>query len=139
MEVVPNLRDVSSTIVHRTSTSSGLVVSGTAAANVGQSTVSSGEGILELANGVCGSVARLNASVVQPAPGRKTTVVEDGGLEELDDLLVLDVFGAVARHVEGRKTSSVLAEFVSPEVAVLRSVWEQVLQCFIHTCWEHSG
>ncbi|KAH0373682.1 ribonuclease T2, partial [Aureobasidium melanogenum] len=79
-------------------TGSGLVVSRTTAANVGQSTVASGKGILELTDRVCGSVARLDAGVVQPSPGRKTTVVKDGGLEELDDFLVLDVFGAVARH-----------------------------------------
>lgn len=120
MEVVPDLRDISSAIIHGASTSSSLVVSGTAATNVGQSTVSSGQSILELADGVCGGVARLDAGVVQPAPGRKTAVVEDGGLEELDNLLVLDVFGAVARHIESREASSVLAEFVSPEITDFR-------------------
>lgn len=117
MEVVPDLGDLSSTIVHRASTSSSLVISRTTAANVGQSTISLSKSILELADGVCGSVARLDAGVVQPAPGGKTTVIEDGGLEELNDLFVLDVFGAVARHIEGGEASSVLAELVSPEVA----------------------
>ena len=98
MEVVPDLGDLGSTIVHGASTSSSLVVSRTAAANVRQSTVTSGEGILELADRVCGTVAGLDAGVVQPAPGRKTTVIEDGSLKELDDFLVLDVFGAVANR-----------------------------------------
>lgn len=134
MEIVPDLRDVGSAIVHGASTSSSLVVSGTAATNVGQSTVSSGQSILELADGVCGSVARLDAGVVQPAPGRKTTVVEDGGLEELDDLLVLNVFGAVARHIEGGEASSVLAELVSPEIAGFVSVESRPRESFRHTC-----
>ncbi|KAH0281709.1 ribonuclease T2, partial [Aureobasidium melanogenum] len=41
MEVVPDLGDLSSTIVHRASTSSSLVKSRTTAANIGQSTISS--------------------------------------------------------------------------------------------------
>lgn len=136
MEVVPNLGDVSSAIVHRASTSGSLVISRTAAANVRQSTVASGEGVLELAEGVCGSVAGLDAGVVQPAPGRKTTVVKNGGLEELDDFLMLDVFGAVTRHVEGGEAGSVLAELVSPKVAGFVSAESRQEQQhrFTHTC-----
>ena len=133
MEVVPGLRDLGSAIVGRACTGSSLVVARTAAANVGQSTVTFGQSILELANRVGGSVARLDASLVQPAPSRKTAVVENGSLEELDNLFVFLVHGTVARHVEGGEASAVLAELVFPEFVVWGSLVDPVL---FHPCQE---
>jgi hypothetical protein len=133
VEVVPSLGYLSSAIVGGASTSSSLVVSGTAAADVGQSTVSLGKSVLELADGVGGSVARYDASLVQPAPSRETAVVENGCLEELNDFFVFSVFRAIARHVEGGEASSVLAELVLVKLVVRSALVDPVLA---HPCYE---
>ena len=133
MEVVPSFRDLRSTVVGRACTSSSLVVARTTAADVRQSTVSFSQSILKLANRVRSSVARLDASLVQPAPGRETAVVENGSLEELNNLLVLDVLWAIARHIEGREASTVLAELVFPELVVWSSLVDPIL---FHPCQE---
>jgi hypothetical protein len=133
VEVVPSLGYLSSAIVGGASTSSSLIVSGTAAADVGQSTVTLGKSILELANRVGGSVARLDASLVQPAPGRETAVVENGSLEELDNLFVFSIFRAIARHVECGEASSVLAELMLVKLVVGSALVDPVL---VHPCDE---
>ena len=37
----------------------------------------------------------------EPLEGVQAAVVEDDGLEEVDDLFVLSVLGAIARDIEG--------------------------------------
>lgn len=118
MEVVPHLVDNSVPVVGRTSTSSSGVVSWSGAANVWSGAVALGQSGLHGAQRVGGGVAWLDTSLVQPTIGRQTAVVHDGGLEELDDLLVLNVFRSVARNVKGRVAGCVLGEFVAPEVVV---------------------
>jgi hypothetical protein len=131
MEVVPSLGDLSSAIVGRAFTGSSLVVARSAASNVGQSAVSLGKGILELTDRVGGSVARCDASCVQPAECRKATIVENGSLEELYDLLVFHVLRTIARHVEGGEAGAVLAELMFIELVVGRSLIDPIL---IHPC-----
>jgi hypothetical protein len=133
MEVVPSLGDLSSTIVQRAFTGGSLIVARSTAADVGQSTVSFGKSILELAERIGGSVARRDASCVQPAKGRQAAVVEDGSFEELNDFLVLDVLRAIARHIEGREASSVLAELVFVKLMVWCSLIDPI---FVHPCQE---
>lgn len=55
----------------------------------------------------------------EPLERREALLVPDDGLEEVDDLLVLAVLRAVARHVEGREARRVLAELVAPEPGVV--------------------
>ena len=133
MEVVPSLGDLGSTVVGRACTGSSFVVARTTATDVGQSTVTFGKRILKLANRVGSSVARLDASGVQPTVSWQATVVENGSLEELYDLLMLDVFGAIARHVESGEAGAVLAEFMAPEVAVGGTLIDPI---FLHPCQE---
>jgi hypothetical protein len=131
MEVVPSLGDLSSTIVQRAFTGGSLVVARSTAADVGQSTISFGKSILELAERVGGSVTRCDTSCVQPAKGRQAAVVEDGSLKELNDFLMLNILRAVARHIEGREASSVLAELMFIELMVWSSLVDPI---FVHPC-----
>lgn len=45
-------------------------------------------------------------------------VKSDGRLEEINNVLVLDVLGPVARNVKGRVAGCVLGELVAPKVRV---------------------
>lgn len=143
VEVVPGLGDNSVTIVHRTSTGSSGVVSWSGAADVGSGAVALGKSRLHGAQGVGGGVAWLDASLVQPAKGRQAAVVEDGSLEELDDLLVLNVLWSIARNVKGREAGSVLGELVSPEVVVWTALVDPELvhvgKQIVFTEWGQEG
>ena len=133
MEVVPNLGDLSSAIIGRVGASSSLIEPRAAAADVGQSTIRAGKSSLELTNRVGGRVARLDTSLRQPAPGRKTAIVLYGSLEEFDHLLMLNIFRTVAGHVECREESRMLAEFMPPERRVIGSLVDPIL---VHPCEE---
>ena len=133
MEVVPNLGDLGSAIIGRVGASSSLIEARAAAADVGQSTIRAGKSSLELTNRVGGRVARLDTSLRQPAPGRKTAIVLYGSLEEFDHLLMLNIFGTVAGHVECREASRMLAEFMPPERRVIGSLVDPIL---VHPCEE---
>lgn len=69
MEVVPDLRDPSTTGVGGVGASNSLVVARTAAADVWDSTVVLGQGTLDIANGVRGRIAGANAGLREPSPG----------------------------------------------------------------------
>ena len=43
----------------------------------------------------------------QPVEGRELLVVADGGLEKVDNILVLDILGAVAGQIERAEASGV--------------------------------
>jgi hypothetical protein len=131
MEVVPSLGDLGSTIVQRAFTGGSLVVARSTAADVGQSTISFGKSVLELAEGVGSGITRCDASCVQPAKGRKTAVVEDSCLEELNDFFVLNILRAIARHVKGGEASAVLAELMLPEIVIGVVLVDPVL---VHPC-----
>lgn len=47
--------------------------------------------------------------------------------------MVLDVLWAIARHIEGREASTVLAELVFPELVVWSSLVDPIL---FHPCQE---
>ena len=51
----------------------------------------------------------------------------DGSLEEVNDLLVLLVVGAIASNIESRRASRVLGELVSPEDSVGVTLVDPVL------------
>jgi len=50
--------------------------------------------------------------VGEPLVGVQAAVVEDGGLEEVDHVFVLDVLWAIAGDIEGREACGVLGELV---------------------------
>ena len=58
---------------------------------------------------------------------RELLVRADGGLEEVDDLLVLFVTLAVALHVERRRARRVLGELVRPKIGVGATLVDPVL------------
>ena len=60
-------------------------------------------------------------------PCRKTHVIFDNRLEEVHNLLVFDILGAVAWNIERAEAGSVLAELMSPKVAVGRTLGDPVL------------
>ena len=91
MEVVPRLINDGPTVVSRIPAGSGLVETRTSAANVWRGTISLGQRCLHVAKSVRRGIAWSDACGCEPAPGRKTAIVHDGCLEELDDFLVLNV------------------------------------------------
>jgi len=115
MLIVPDLTDDGATVVGAVLAGGGGVVLGTTASNIGGGAILLGQLALNVGQCVLGCVGWGDIDFVQPLPGRETAVVFDCGLVELDDLLVLDIVGAVAGDVEGRVASVVLGEFVGPE------------------------
>lgn len=77
------------------------------------------QNIADISVGVSSRVGRHNLSLLEPLEGRKTLVVLDRGLEEVDDFLVLAVLRTIAGDVEGGEASCVLAELVGPEAGVV--------------------
>lgn len=126
MLVVPDLTDDGAAGVGAVLTGSGVVISGTAAADVGNGAVLLGQLALDVGQGVLGLVGGHDVDLAQPVVGGETAVVLDGGLVELDDLLVLDVVGTVAGDVKGGIAGGVLGELVSPEVGVGRALVDPV-------------
>ena len=57
----------------------------------------------------------MDALACQPAPGGQRLEIGDDGLEEVDEVLVLAVQGAVAFDVKGGEAGRVLGELVRPE------------------------
>ena len=128
MHVIPDLAD------NRSSTVSAVlldalvrgIISRSAATQVRHSPRLLGQLALDVCQGVGGGVARGDIGFLQPTPGWESLVVLDRSLEELDDFLVLDVVGPVAREVERREAGRVLGEFVGPEVRVWRTLIDPV-------------
>ena len=60
-------------------------------------------------------------------PCWKTHVVLDDRLEEVYNILVFDVLRSVTRDIKGAEAGSVLAEFVTPEIAIGRTLGDPVL------------
>lgn len=127
MHVVPHLAEDSTAIVKRALTRSSLVVAWTAAADVWNGASLLGQGIVELREGVPSLVGWLDAVVGQHVVSRELLVVLDHSLEEVNNILVLSVFGTVAWDIEGAEASGVLAELV------LRSVSEVLTHQHTHT------
>ena len=117
MIVIPNLRDRRVAPV-RAVPAAGAVVPRARAANVGNGAEPGLQRALHLAQGVGRRVARRDAGLLEPVPGGQGLVIRDGGVEEVDDVLVLAVLRAVAGHVEGGVAGGVLGELVRPEVDV---------------------
>lgn len=121
VEVVPDLAHVCVASVGAVSgtAGSGGIVSGTGAANVWCCAIALGKSSLHIAEGVGGGVGGTDTGGREPAVGWQAAVVEDGGLEEVDEIIVLrgDI-GAIAGRIEGAEAGCVLGEFVGPEFPV---------------------
>ena len=126
MVIIPNLTDDGPSRVVLTLTSLGGIVPGARAANVRLRAGLLGQGFLNVCERIRGLIARHDFGLVQPLPGRVALVVLDRGLEEIDNVLVLDVVRAIAGDVEGGVASRVLAELVGPEVSVGRALVDPV-------------
>ena len=68
---------------------------------------------------VTGLVRRRDVRCFKPVKCWKAPVVFDRCLKEVHYILVLAILWSIARDVESRKASCVLAEFVSPESRVV--------------------
>lgn len=118
MIVIPNLaHDSPASIITALPHICG-VVAWSRASNVGFGARLLGQGFLDIRQRICRLVARYNLGLIEPFPGWVTLVPLDGGFEELNDVLVLGILRPVARDVEGREASRVLAELMGPEVGV---------------------
>jgi hypothetical protein len=127
--IVPYLVDVRASIVFATCTGLGSVVSWAAAADVRDRTILLGQSVLHITQGVCSCIAGSDTGLCEPVIGWILLVVHDGCFVELDDFLVINIIGAVARHVEGGVASSVFAKFMGPESLVGCALVDPV---FIH-------
>ena len=101
MLIIPNLIDIGAPVVFTSRTGLGGIVSWSTAANVWHSTVLLGQSILHIAQCVRRGVTRADASLCEPVICRIALIVHDGCFVELDNFLVIDVFGAIAGHVKG--------------------------------------
>lgn len=126
MAVVPHLTDHGPPAVGAALAGLGGVVPRAAAADVRGGAVLFGQLVLDSRQRVLGLVAGGDLRLGQPVVRRETSVELDGGLEEIDHLLVLFVLGPVAGDVKGRVASGVLGEFVAPEVRVGRPLVDPV-------------
>ena len=101
VEVVPDLAQLRATIVKRAVAGSGLVVARARAAKVRRDIILLPKSLLHLGERIGRLVGGRNAVVREPVVGRQTLEVLDGSLEEVDEVVVLDILGTVARDVEG--------------------------------------
>lgn len=125
--IVPHFGHDGLAVVERPFARSGLVVPGSAAADVRKSAKLALQRLLEVFQRVRSFVGRLDTTVCEPIVGRQTDEVLDGRLEEVHDLLVLPVLRAVAFGVEGGIAGSVLRELVAPEPGVVLVLSNPVL------------
>lgn len=125
--VVPDLGQDRVPVVQAAPAGLGGVVARAGAPDVGDLAEAAGERGLQVRERVVARVGGADAGGAEPAPGGQGVVVGQGGLEEVDDLLVLDVLRAVALDVEGRVARGVLAELVAPEPGVVLVLRHPVL------------
>jgi hypothetical protein len=112
MEIIPHLAHLRAAIVQRPLAGGRLVVPGPRAADERRGAVLGAQSFFDVRDGVGGGVGGRDAVGGEPLEGVQAAVVEDDGVEEVDDFFVLDVFGAVAGEVEGGEASGVFGEFV---------------------------
>lgn len=131
MLIVPHLIEIGASIVRTVRPGRGGIISWSAAADIGNGTILLSQRVLHITQCVCRGIAGSDAGLCEPVIGRIALVVHDGRLIELDDLLVVDIFGPIAWHIESGVACGVLAEFMSPEGLVGRSLVDPVL---VHVC-----
>jgi len=112
MEIIPHFRDLRAAVVQRAFARGCLVVPRARAADERRGAVFGAEGVFEGRQGVGCGVGGRDAVGREPGEGVQPAVVEDGGLEVVDDFGVLDVLRAVAGDVEGGEAGGVFGELV---------------------------
>lgn len=95
MGVVPHLVQLRATVVMRPLAGLCLVVSGAAAADVGDDAVAMGQRGLDVGKRVRGFVRRMDVGSGEPAPGGESLVVGDDGLVELEEVVVFASLGSL--------------------------------------------
>lgn len=118
MAVIPHLTDHRPPTVRTVRPLLRRVIARPTAPDVRDCTVLLGQLTLDITQRVRRLIAGHDPALVQPLPRRQPLVELDGGLEEIDHVLVLDVLGPVAGEIEGGEARRVLAELVAPEVRV---------------------
>jgi hypothetical protein len=112
MEVIPHLAHLRAAVIQRPFTSGRLVEPRPRAADERRGAIFGAESGFDVGYGVGGGVGGGDAVGGEPFEGVEAAVVEDDGVEEVDDFGVLDVLRAVAGEVEGREAGGVFGEFV---------------------------
>jgi len=112
MEIIPHLGDLCTAIVQRPFARGRLVVPGPGAADERRGAVLGLESFLESGQGVSRGVGGGDVVGRKPLKGVEAAVVQDHGLEEVDDFGMADVLGAVARDVERGEAGGVFGELV---------------------------
>jgi hypothetical protein len=85
------------------------------------------EGISNLISMTCGDGVVLIHSRREHVERGEHVECAAGGLEEVDDLLMLDVVVAVALDVERGRAGGMLGELVTPEIRVWEALVDPVL------------
>ena len=77
-----------------------------------------GESSPQIRDRVRGVIRGADAYTREPMPCREPLVVKNSGFEEVHNVLMLIIFGAVARDVKCRVARGVLGKLVTPKVIV---------------------
>jgi len=112
MEIIPHLAHLRAAIVQRPLAGGRLVVPRPRAADERRGAVLFTQSFFDVRDGVGGGVGGGDSVGGEPFKGVQAAVVEDDGVEEVDDFFVLDVLGTVAGEVEGGEAGGVFGEFV---------------------------
>jgi hypothetical protein len=77
-----------------------------------------GESIPQIRDRVRSMIRGADACTREPMPCREPLVVKNSGFEEVHNVLMLPIFGAVARDVKCRVTRGVLGKLVTLKIIV---------------------
>lgn len=84
-------------------------------------------------------IRRADACTREPMPCREPLIVKNSGFEEVHNVLMLPIFGAVARDVKCRVARGMLGKLVTPKVIVWAALRDpiliHVLQEVVFTKW----
>lgn len=118
MAIIPRLAQPRPSVIGRPVSGRSLIEPWPGAAHVRHRAIRVRQCVLEVRQRVGGGVGRRDAGVGEPGVGGQAAVEKDGRLEEVEDVNVRLVGGAVAGQVEGGEAGRVLGELVRPEVPV---------------------
>jgi len=77
-----------------------------------------GESIPQIRDRVRSVIRGADACTREPMPCREPLVVKNSGFKEVHNVLMLPIFGAVARDIKCRVARGVLGKLVTPKVIV---------------------
>ena len=77
-----------------------------------------GESSPQIRDRVRSVIRRADVCTREPMPCREPLIVKNSGFEEVYNVLMLPIFGAVARNIKCRVARRVLGKLVTPKVIV---------------------